>query len=151
VRIAGLGDDTTVPAGTVLVSEGDRPWWTYLIVDGAVAVSSGDSPVGIVRAGHFCGDVPVVSRQPSARRLTTLTTTRVLVFGRREFLGALDELPGLASAVMRSLATQANEAQAALAGASPADRLSAVPAPPPARRPLLPRPAFAAPPVAAVV
>lgn len=112
-QIARLGDESAVEAGTVLVGEGDRPWWTYLVLDGAVGASRGGQPLGVVGPGGFCGDVPVVSRRPSAQTLTALTRTRVLAFGRREFLGALDEIPGLADAVLRSLAAQANHAQVA--------------------------------------
>jgi len=85
-----------LPAGTVLIREGDRSRWFYALVNGDVSVTTDGNTVGRVAAGEPVNEVDVLRNEASAVTVTADTDVSVLVMGRREFLGMLDDTPGLA-------------------------------------------------------
>lgn len=89
-------DVVKVPAGSVLIREGDLPRWYYALLDGELAVSvDGDVTIEI-SSGESVNELEVMRNELSPATVTTLTDATLLVMGRREFLGMVDEVPGLA-------------------------------------------------------
>ena len=89
-------DVVTVPAGTVLIREGESPRWFYGLIDGEVEVTVGGDRVGTVCTGQSINELEMVRHLASPATVTAATDARLLVMGRRAFLGMLDEIPGLA-------------------------------------------------------
>jgi CRP-like cAMP-binding protein len=89
-------DLVSVPAGTVLIREGEGARWFYAVIDGEMAVTvDGDRTQSLGRSEPV-NEVEVVRNEPSPATVSAATDARLLVMGRREFLGMLDEVPGLA-------------------------------------------------------
>jgi CRP-like cAMP-binding protein len=89
-------DVVTIPAGTVLVREGEGARWFYAVIDGEVAVSVDGDHTQTLGRGEPVNEIEVLRNEPSPATVAAATDVRVLVMGRREFLGMLDEVPGLA-------------------------------------------------------
>ncbi|MBA3654260.1 MAG: cyclic nucleotide-binding domain-containing protein, partial [Actinobacteria bacterium] len=89
-------DIVTLPAGAVLTREGDAARWFYAVIEGEVAVSVDGDWVGFVAAGEPINELEVVRNEASPATITAACDVTLLVMGRREFMGALDEVPGLA-------------------------------------------------------
>jgi CRP-like cAMP-binding protein len=89
-----------VPAGTSLLNEGEASRWFYAVVDGQATRRVAGHYVGLVTAGDPVNDIEVLRNEPVAATVTADTKLRLLVMGRREFLGMLDEIPGLARRVL---------------------------------------------------
>jgi CRP/FNR family transcriptional regulator, cyclic AMP receptor protein len=85
-----------VPAGTVLIREGDAPRWFYALVDGTARAAVGGDAVGRVNRGEPINELELLRNEPAPATVTAETDLRIFVMGRREFLGMLDEVPGLA-------------------------------------------------------
>jgi len=83
---ARLGTVLELPAGRVLCREGDLASQQYLVLSGAVAVTSGGRPAGTVTAGQwFTPFGPDGTTALLAATATTLCDVRVLVFEREEY------------------------------------------------------------------
>lgn len=89
-------DILSVPAGTTLIREGDPARWFYAVIAGEATVRSGNDIVGAVRGGDPVNEVDVLNNELSTTSVTADTDLQLLAMGRREFLGMLDEVPGLA-------------------------------------------------------
>ena len=89
-------DLVTVPAGETFINEGDAARWFYAVVRGEATVRSSDYLLGTMYEGDPVNDVEVLRNEPSPVSVTAATDLTLLVMGRREFLGMLDETPGIA-------------------------------------------------------
>jgi CRP-like cAMP-binding protein len=89
-------DFVDLPAGKVIVSEGETARWFYAVVSGQVGISVDGDVIGRLTVGEPINDVDVVRNSANSVTAVTETPVRLLVMGRREFVGMLDEVPGLA-------------------------------------------------------
>ncbi len=96
VTIRRHADIVTLPAGAVLTRQGDAARWFYAVIDGEVAVSVDGDWVGFVTAGEPINELEVVRNEASPATITAACDVTLLVMGCRQFMGALDEVPGLA-------------------------------------------------------
>jgi CRP-like cAMP-binding protein len=112
VAIRKRADIVEVSAGTTLIHQGDAPRWFYAVMDGTATVHNGDALVGRVCAGDAVNELEVLRNEPSPATVTADTDLRLLVMGRREFLGMLDDTPGLARRLLMPHIPQARTAKA---------------------------------------
>lgn len=89
-------DLVTLPAGTVLFEQGDTARWFYAVVRGEITLRTDGENVGRVGAGQPVNEVDVMRNDAAVATATATSDVELLVMGRREFLGMLDEIPGLA-------------------------------------------------------
>lgn len=93
-QVAGLIEEVQVPAGTDLVTEGDAADALWVLVDGEVSVTAGDSELRTLSAPAHFGEVGTLT---GMARLATVSTTAPSTLWRipsRDFL----EVIGPASA-----------------------------------------------------
>jgi CRP-like cAMP-binding protein len=89
-------DFVDVRRGTVLVSEGTTPRWFYALVDGHASVQTAGQAPRRLGPGEPLNELDVLRNEMAAATVTLESDARLLVMGRREFLGVLDETPGVA-------------------------------------------------------
>ena len=90
--IEGLARKLTrfeVPAGSVIVREGQESDRFYVIEDGAVSVSHGDTLVRHEGAGEFFGEIGLLRDVPRTATITADTDTVLQVLDRDDFLAAV--------------------------------------------------------------
>jgi CRP-like cAMP-binding protein len=110
--LAALTDVESRPDGDVLFVEGDPADAFYVIIEGSVRASIGDSLVGHAAAGEEVGALAVLDERPRLFTATTETPAVVLRIDGEDFLYLLEQHPRLARGVIRHLASQMRSAEA---------------------------------------
>ena len=109
-KIARASDEIQVKAGRNLVDEGRPGHEFFLILDGRATVRRGNKKVAELGPGQYFGELSLLDRGPRTASVTADTDMELLVLGQREFLGVLDDVPGLAYKILRIMAGRLREA-----------------------------------------
>ena len=83
--VAPLVDDLHVPAGAVLVAEGDLCHEVVLVLSGVATVTAGGRVLGTVGPGDLVGDVAVREQLPHDTTVTAAADLHVLVAGPESY------------------------------------------------------------------
>jgi CRP-like cAMP-binding protein len=111
-KIAKASDELTVPAGRVLVEQGDTGRECYILISGSAAVKRGTRKVATLGAGDCVGELSLLDHGPRTATVVTETDVDLLVLGSRQFAGVLDEVPSLARKLMAALAARVRDLDA---------------------------------------
>jgi CRP/FNR family transcriptional regulator, cyclic AMP receptor protein len=106
--IAGIADEIDLPAGKVLIREGDRGREFFVLLEGEAEVKQGGRTIRTLYAGDFFGEIALISRTPRTATVTARTPIRALVITDRAFRTLLERMPDLQPAVMQALADRLN-------------------------------------------
>ena len=106
--IAGVAEELDLPAGRVLMQEGDRGREFFVIISGDVEVRRKGRKLATLGPGNFVGEMALLSKAPRSATVTALTPLDVLVIIDRAFIALLDKTPELWLKVARALAERAN-------------------------------------------
>ena len=109
-KISRASDEVEVKAGRVLVEQGRPGHEFFLILDGEATVRRDNRKVASLTKGQYFGELSLLDRGPRTATVTADTDMRVLVLGQREFLGVLDDVPGLSYKILRIMAHRLREA-----------------------------------------
>ena len=82
-------ESVLVPAGQAVVSEGDVADRFYVIVEGEVDVSHGDTIIRREVAGDFFGEIGLLRNVPRTATVTAVTDVKLWALDRADFLGAV--------------------------------------------------------------
>jgi CRP-like cAMP-binding protein len=107
-----VSDQVQVPAGKVVVQEGTPGHEFFLIIDGRATVKRNNRKVATLGPGQYFGELALLDRAPRNATVVAEEPLTLLVLGQREFTGVLDEIPGLAHKLLRSMAARLREADA---------------------------------------
>lgn len=109
-KIARASDEVEVKAGRVLVEQGRPGHEFFLILEGEASVRRDNRKVASLTKGQYFGELSLLDRGPRTATVTADSDMRVLVLGQREFLGVLDDVPGLSYKILRIMAHRLREA-----------------------------------------
>lgn len=90
------------------VEEGSKAAAFFLILDGAVQIDKGGSPVARLREGDFFGETALLSGGARTASVTATTETKLFALGRPAFRSLVQNDPSLALAVMKAMADRAS-------------------------------------------
>lgn len=110
--IGRASDEVAVAAGKALTDEGRPGHEFYLILEGEATVRRKGRKVATLRDGQYFGELSLLDRGPRTATVTADTDMRLLVLGQREFNGLLDEVPGLAHKLLRTMAERLRDSDA---------------------------------------
>jgi MFS family permease len=82
-----------LPAGEVLIREGEEGDRFYVIVEGDVAASRGGAHLADRHAGDYIGEIALMRDVPRTATVTALTDLRLLALDREPFLEAVTGYP----------------------------------------------------------
>jgi CRP/FNR family transcriptional regulator, cyclic AMP receptor protein len=108
-KIASLTDEIEVAAGRALVVEGDIGHEAFVVIDGTASVTRDGNEVAEVGPGAVFGEMALIDRTPRNASVTATTPMRVLVIGKREFTGLLDEAADFRTSIMSALAARVRQ------------------------------------------
>jgi CRP-like cAMP-binding protein len=108
-KLAKVSDEVTIEAGRVLVDQGATGREAYVIVEGEAEVVRGDLVVATLSAGEAFGELALLDGGPRTASVRAATNLTVLVLGQREFVGIIEEVPGIAHKIMANLARRIRE------------------------------------------
>ena len=111
-RIAALGEERTVDAGTELIREGEPGTEFFVVVEGEVEVRRRGRRVARLGDGSYVGEIALLSRSPRTATVIASTPLRVLAIAGRDFVQLLDSMPELWLKVARTLADRVDADEA---------------------------------------
>src|SRR5947207_13503341 len=78
-EIGMLADEVDVPAGQVLMRQGDRAGEFFIVVDGSLVVEQDGRRIATLGPGDFAGEIGLVDEGPRTATVTADTPARLLV------------------------------------------------------------------------
>ncbi len=100
-------DELDVPAGRLVVREGEYAREFFVIVDGAAEVVKDGETVAVLGPGEFFGELGLLGGDLRTASVVAATPLRLLVVAAREFRTMLDALPQVADRVRAVAARRA--------------------------------------------
>lgn len=104
--IAQLVDEVEVPAGRVLMRQGETGNEMFVIATGKVSIERDGRHVRDVGPGTSVGDMSLLSEGPRTATVTTVEPCRLLVAGHREFHSLMDAYPSVRLHILEGLAAK---------------------------------------------
>jgi CRP-like cAMP-binding protein len=111
-RLSQLTDEVDVPAGRVLMRQGDLGSEMFIIASGRVSVELDGKPRNDLGAGSWFGEIALLCEGPRTATVTTADPSRLFVVGHREFHALMDEMLTVRVAVFQVLADRLCKAEA---------------------------------------
>jgi CRP-like cAMP-binding protein len=112
-RLAAQMEECEVPAGHVLMHEGDAGRQAFVVVDGWAAVSCEGTAIAAIGPGEFIGEMAMLTHEPRSATVTAKTNMRVLVLGPAVFHAVACE-PTVGRAMAACLAQRLRDVEAQL-------------------------------------
>jgi CRP-like cAMP-binding protein len=109
-RLARLGEEVEVEAGTRLVDEGATGDQFFVILKGRAKVTRRGRRIASLARGNSFGELSLLDRGPRTATVTAETRMELLVLGQREFSGLLDDAPGFSRKLLAGMAARLREA-----------------------------------------
>lgn len=103
-EVERLVDEVDVPAGKVLMREGDAGREFFVLVTGTVAIDRRGTRVRTLEPGDFFGEIALLAEGPRTATATTEGPATLLVLGHREFHSLMDKYPAIRTCVLDALA-----------------------------------------------
>ena len=103
-EVGRLVDEVDVPAGRVLMREGDTGREFFIVVDGTVGIDRGGTRIRTIEPGGFFGEIALLAEGPRTATATTDGPATLLVLGHREFHTLMDRYPSIRDCILGSLA-----------------------------------------------
>jgi CRP-like cAMP-binding protein len=105
-EVGRLADEVDLPAGRVLMRQGDLGREFYVIIDGEVELERDGEFLRTMGAGEFFGDISLITERPRTATVKVAKDARFLVLGHREFHSLLDQFPSIRMGVLESVANR---------------------------------------------
>jgi CRP/FNR family transcriptional regulator, cyclic AMP receptor protein len=103
-RIGELVDEVDLPAGRVLMRQGEHGSEMLVVIDGSARIERDGAVIAERGAGEVLGEIALLDGGPRTATVTLTRDSRLLVLGRREFQAAMDELPDVRLRVLEAVA-----------------------------------------------
>jgi len=103
-EVGRLAEEIDVPAGKVLMREGETGREFYVLVNGSVGIDRGGATIRTLQDGDFFGEIALLSEGPRTATATTTSASKLLVVGHREFHSLMDQFPAIRTCVFDALA-----------------------------------------------
>lgn len=108
-KIAKAGDEITLPAGSLVVDQGQTGREAYVIIKGSATVRRNGKKVATLGAGSVVGELSLLDHGPRTASVVADTDLEVLVISQRQFLAVIDAIPALAHKLLATLALRIRE------------------------------------------
>lgn len=105
-RVAQLTDEVDVPAGRVLMRQGDNGEEMFIVVSGGLAIERDGRSLGSRGPGEPVGEMALISKGPRSATVTAEVPTRLLVLAHREFHALVDRFPAIRLSLLEVLAAR---------------------------------------------
>jgi len=112
-RIAVLTEEIEVPAGKVLIRQGDPGREAFVISAGRAKATIRGKGTAKLGPGECFGEMALLDSAPRSATVTAESDMRLLVLGSREFSTLIEDVPVVGRRVMAALAQRVREAERA--------------------------------------
>ena len=108
-RIARAGDELDLPAGSTLTEQGQIGREAFVLLEGTATVRRNGKKVATLETGAMVGELALLDHGLRTATVRCDTDCKVLVIEARAFSAVLDDVPALATKLLRSLAGRVRE------------------------------------------
>ena len=103
-RIHKASDEITMPAGSLLVDQGQTGREAFIVLSGSVTVKRNNKKVGSYGPGTVVGELSLLDHGPRTATVICETDCELLLLDQRHFVGVLDQVPSIAHRLLATLA-----------------------------------------------
>lgn len=111
-KVAEAAEEVTVEEGETLVDQGRPGDELFVVLQGKAVVRRNNRKVSDLGPGEYFGELALLDRLPRAASVISTTAMTLLVLERSRFASVLEEVPGMASTLLASMAGRLREAHA---------------------------------------
>jgi CRP/FNR family cyclic AMP-dependent transcriptional regulator len=104
--VARRAEDVVVPAGKVLVSEGETGQQFFVIMSGQAKLTRRGRKIATLGPGDSFGELALLDKHPRNATAVAETPMELVVLGQREFAGLIDDVPGFARKLLAAMAAR---------------------------------------------
>lgn len=108
-KIAKAGDEITMPAGSMLVDQGQTGREAFVLMEGSATAKRNGKKIATLGPGAVIGEMSLLDHGPRTATVVCDTDCQVLVISQRHFLGVLDDVPALAHKLLATLASRVRD------------------------------------------
>jgi CRP-like cAMP-binding protein len=108
LRVVELTDEVLIPAGSVVVDQGDPGTDCYVILDGTASVYVRGDHVASSGPGSMVGEMALVDHRPRTATVVADTDLDMLRFDSEAFRKLLEEMPKASERIMTALRARLN-------------------------------------------
>jgi CRP/FNR family cyclic AMP-dependent transcriptional regulator len=102
--VSRVADELRLPAGRVLMRQGDPGRELFVLVEGEVTVERDGTTIAVRHGGDFIGELALVTGRPRTATVTATTDLQTLVLERLSFDRLLRDVPTIAPKVLKAVA-----------------------------------------------
>jgi CRP/FNR family transcriptional regulator, cyclic AMP receptor protein len=110
-RIAVLAEEIEVPAGRVLIRQGDPGREAFVISEGRAKATIRGKGSAKLGPGECFGEMALLHSAPRSATVTAESDMRLLVLGSRQFSELIESVPVVGRRVLAALAERLREAE----------------------------------------
>ena len=103
-KIAKAGDEVVMPAGSLIVDQGQTGREAFVVLDGSVMVKRNGKKVASLGPGTVVGELSLLDHGPRTATVICETDCTLLLLSQRHFMAVLDDVPSMAHKLLASLA-----------------------------------------------
>jgi len=103
-RVGQLVDEVDLPAGQVLMREGESGSQMFIILSGEAKIERGGQVVATVGEGSVLGEMAIVAEGPRVASVTLTKPSRLFVLAHREFHSLMETMPSVRDCVLNEVA-----------------------------------------------
>lgn len=103
-RIGQLVDEVDLPAGRVLMRQGESGAELFAMIEGSADVERDGHALPPCGPGAVLGEIALIDGGPRTATVTLREASRLLVLSRRDFQSLMDEFPGVRMQILETLA-----------------------------------------------
>jgi CRP-like cAMP-binding protein len=97
---------TFQPKNAVLMREGEAGIFMYVVMDGAVRITSGEKIIEVVKSGGVFGEMALVDQSKRAASAAAASDCNLMSINRNDFLTLIKTNPAFGVSLLRALATR---------------------------------------------
>ncbi len=105
-KIAKAGDEVSMPAGTLIVDQGQTGREAFVVLEGTVTVKRNTKKIATLGPGTVVGELSLLDHGPRTATVTCETDCLLLLLSQRHFMAVVDDVPALSHKLMASLAAR---------------------------------------------
>ncbi len=103
-KISKAGDIIKLPAGSVIIDQGQTGREAFVIIEGEATVRRNGTKVTTVGPGAVLGELSLLDHGPRTATVVCDTDCEVMVIDQRHFSGVLRDVPALSQKLLAALA-----------------------------------------------
>ena len=103
-ELASIADEIDLPEGKTLMSEGAIGREFLVLIDGSVRVTREGRKLADLGAGNWIGEMALLTEEPRSATVVTTSPIRALVIVDRDFRGAMNRYPAIATKILDCVA-----------------------------------------------